>query len=55
MRLQFPDTAADTVNAVLADTGKALHGVVPIFRQRQHEGEQALRFQGKVCVPQMVV
>ena len=36
--LQLPDAAADAVDAVLADTGKALHGVVPILRQGQHEG-----------------
>ena len=35
--LQLPDAAADAVNAILADTGKALHGVVPILRQGQHE------------------
>ena len=37
VRLQLPDAAADAVNAILADTGKALHGVVPILRQGQHE------------------
>ena len=37
VRLQLPDAAADAVNAVLADTGKTLHGVVPIIRQGQHE------------------
>ena len=40
VRLQLPDAAADAVNAVLADTGKALHGVVPILRQGQHEGDR---------------
>ena len=29
--------AADAVNAILADTGKPLHGVVPILRQGQHK------------------
>lgn len=53
--LQLPYPGANAVHAILADTGKALHGVVPILRQRQHKGEQALRFQGKVGVPQMVV
>ena len=39
VRLQLPDPAADAVDAVLADAGKPLHGVVPVLRQRQHEGQ----------------
>lgn len=35
--LQLPDPAAAVVDAVLADAGKPLHGVVPVLRQRQHE------------------
>lgn len=37
--LQLPDPAADAVDAVLADAGKPLHGVVPVLWQRQHEGQ----------------
>ena len=55
VRLQLPDPAADAVDAVLADAGKPLHGVVPVLRQRQHEGQQSLRFQGQRPVPQAVV
>ena len=55
VRLQLPDPAADAVDAVLADAGKPLHGVVPVLRQRQHEGQQPLRFQGQRPVPQVVV
>ena len=32
--LQLPDPAADAVDAVLADAGKPLHGVVPVLWQR---------------------
>ena len=53
--LQLPDPAADAVDAALADAGKPLHGVVPVLWQRQHEGQQPLRFQGQRPVPQVVV
>ncbi len=55
VRLQLPDPAADAVDTVLADAGKPLHGVVPVLRQRQHEGQQPLRFQRQRHIPQMVV
>ena len=55
VRLQLPDPAAAAVDAVLADAGKPLHGVVPVLWQRQHEGQQPLRFQGQRPVPQVVV
>ena len=45
----------NAVYTILADTGKPLCGVVPFLWQREHKGEQSLRFQGKACVPQMMV
>ena len=42
--LQLPHPGANAVHAILADTGKALCGVVPIFRQGEHKGEQPFAF-----------
>jgi len=41
--LQLPHPGTNAVHAILADTGKALLGVVPILRQGEHKGEQSLR------------
>ena len=40
MRLQISDTAADAANAVLADTCKTFHGIVPILQQGWYEGKK---------------
>ena len=40
--LQLPHPGADTVNAILADPGQPLGGIVPLLRQGEHEGEKAL-------------
>ena len=53
--LQLPHPGADTVNAILADPGQPLGGIVPLLRQGEHEGEKALRFQRERLVPQVMV
>ena len=53
--LQLPHPGADTVNAILADPGQPLGGIVPLLRQREHEREKALRFQRERFVPQVMV
>ena len=53
--LQFFDGGADAVHPVLADAGKPLGGVVPALRQREHQGQQPLGFEGEGCIPQMVI
>lgn len=40
--LHLPHPGADTVNAILADPGQPLGGIVPLLRQGEHEGEKAL-------------
>ena len=53
--LPLPHPGADTVNAILADPGQPLGGIVPPLRQGEHEGEKALRFQRERLVPQVMV
>ena len=55
MFLQLPHSGADTVNAILADPGQPLGGIVPLLQQGEHEGEKALRFQRERFVPQVMV
>ena len=52
---QFPNGLADGVHALLADGGQPPRGVVPLVRQGEHHGQQALGFQRQIRVPQMVV
>ena len=40
--LQFFQGGSDGIHTVLTDMGEPLCGIVPIFRQRQHEGEKPL-------------
>jgi len=44
MFLQFLDGCANTIHAIPADMGEALCGIVPILRQRKHEGEKPFCF-----------
>ena len=53
--LPLPHPGADTVNAILADPGQPLGGIVPPLQQGEHEGEKALRFQRERLVPQVMV
>ena len=53
--LQLTHSGAYTIYAVLADMGETFCGVVPFLRQREHKGEQPLRFQGQSRVTQMMI
>ncbi len=52
---QLIDCGADRVLAFPVDNSQAGKGVVPILRQREHLGQQALCFQAQALVPQMIV
>lgn len=59
IQMKFYVTAEEkrliAVDVILANAVKPLHGIVPVLRQQQHEGQQPLRFQGQRPVPQVVV
>ena len=48
--LQLFQGGVNAVRALLADFGQVPDGVVPVLRQRQHNGEQPFEFQGQPCV-----
>lgn len=52
---QLLNGSANTVYTILADAGKPLCGIIPIFWQGQHERKQTFCFQGKLPVTQMMV
>ena len=53
--LQFHHGGPDGVLALQADPGEAGQGIIPIFRETEHHGQQALGFEGDGLIPQVVI
>ena len=53
--LQLHHGGPDGVLALQADPGKTGEGVVPGFRETEHERQQALGLEGEGLVPQVVI
>ena len=47
--------AVDCVLAVGIDGGESLVGILPVWREAEHLGEQAFGFERQPAVPEMVV
>ena len=55
MFFQFQNSGAYTVQTILATNGQSLQAIIPIVRQGEHIGQQALCLQGQLLVLKMVV
>ena len=53
--LQLHYGGTDGVLALQADPGEAGQGIIPIFRETEHHGQQALGFEGDGLIPQVVI
>ena len=53
--LQFHHGGPDGVFTLQADSGEASQGIIPIFRETEHLGQQALCLEGEGLVPQVIV
>ena len=53
--LQLHHGGPDSVLALQADAGEAGQGIIPIFRETKHQGQQALCLEGDGLIPQVVI